>query len=228
MSIEWLPRRQRDGNGWREPRRSAAAGPARLGQLATGPGVVVPVTRVEASLRRAPGWARQTALGVSVGTAGLGLENRVVELLALCMTLGGMNRAGRQLLVNRRRPSLALTPTTLYAGELALPWSVVEAVVSFSLKGVGGEIDSSGRRVWNHLAVRVSDFDNVAGLSPVRAGLANLTRRRLVLLCDAVELRAPLEVAAALQHLVDHPEARLLLSGHEGVRLLTEGPPGGF
>lgn len=227
MSIEWLPRRERDGNGWREPRRSAYARPPHLGQVAGGTGVVVPVTPVKASLRRAPGWARQTVVGLGVGAASLGLGNWGLGLFGAYMTLGGANRAGRQLLVNRRRPSLALTPTTLYAGELALPWSVVEAVVSFSLKGVGGESDSSGRRVWNHLAVRVSDFDNVVGLSPARAGLANLTRRRLVLLCDAVELRAPLEVAAGLQHLVDHPEARLLLSGHEGVRLLTDGPPEG-
>lgn len=227
MSIEWLPRRRRDGNGWREPRRSASAGPPRLEQVPGGTGVLVPVTRVKASLRRSPGVAGPTVAGLGATLATAPLGHVGLTAAAVCLTLSGVAVGGRQLLVDRRRPSLTLTPTTLYAGGLALPWSVVEAVVFSSHRGAGGEDDSSGRRVWNHLAVRVSDFDNVVGLSPARAGLANLTRRRLVLLCDAVELRAPEVVAAALMHLVEHPEARLLLSGYEGVRLLTDGPPKG-
>ena len=227
MSIEWLPPLQREGNGWREPRRSASAGPPRLEPMSDETGVRVPITRVEASLRRAPGWVMQTVAGLGASVATFPHGSWGLGAVGVAVACRGASQAGRQLLLNRRRPSLGFTPTTLYAGELALPWSVIEAVMSFSVKGPGGEGDSSGRRIWNYLAVRVSDFDNVVGLSPARAGLANLTRRRLVVLCDAVELRDPVVVAAALEYLLDHPEARLLLSGHEGLRLLTDGPPGG-
>lgn len=124
---------------------------------------------------------------------------------------------------SRRTGALALTTTHLHTGDLAVPWGSIEKVVRFSI-GTGplGE-----PRSLNFLAVRVTDFDNVQGLAPVRAGLANLTRRHLLILAEAHELRSPTAVAAALDYLVDYPAARLLLSGAEGVRLLTDGPPRG-
>jgi len=125
---------------------------------------------------------------------------------------------------SRRTGALALTTTHLHTGDLAVPWGSIEKVVRFSI-GTGplGE-----PRSLNFLAVRVSDFDNVQGLAPVRAGLANLTRRHLLILAEAHELKGPSAVAAALDYLVAYPAAQLLLSGAEGVRLLTDGPPKGW
>ena len=125
---------------------------------------------------------------------------------------------------SRRTGALALTTTHLHSGDLAVPWGSVEKVVRFSV-GTGPLGDPPSL---NFLAVRVGDFDNVRGLAPARAGLANLTRRHLLILAEANELKGPTVVAAALDYLVDHPAARLLLSGVEGVRLLTDGPPRGL
>ena len=68
------------------------------------------------------------------------------------------------------------------------------------------------------------DFVGVSGLTPGRAGLANLTRRRLVVLAERTELAHPDELAAALDRLVADPSARDLLSRPEGARLVDEGP----
>ncbi|MEO9153289.1 MAG: hypothetical protein ABI243_12895 [Lapillicoccus sp.] len=224
MSIEWLPRRERDGNGWRKPQESLVAGLPHLDQVAGRPGVVVPVVRIDRVARRSPVLALQAGVGAVAGVAGVAWSSWGMAVAGVGLAVSGSYRAGRQVILKRRHPSLALTPTTLHAGGLVLPWSVVEAVVHFSVKGPG--VDGPDR-FWNHIAVRVADFDNVVGLSPFRAGLANLSRRRLVLIAESAELRDPVTVSDALEHLVAHPGARLLLSGHEGVRLLTDGPPTG-
>jgi hypothetical protein len=64
----------------------------------------------------------------------------------------------------------------------------------------------------------------VRGLSPFEAGLANLTRRRLVVLAETAELSHPEELAAALDRLVADPGARDLLASSDGSRLVDEGP----
>ncbi|MEP6798192.1 MAG: hypothetical protein ABI890_08595, partial [Lapillicoccus sp.] len=143
----------------------------------------------------------------------------------LAVGLGGAAvYGGGVAVVGRRRTGpLALTPTHLHTGSLAVPWGSIERVVRFSVST--GPLGDPPRL--NFLGVRVGDFDNVRGLAPVRAGLANLTRRHLLILGEAGEMKGPVEVANAIECLVDRPETRLLLSGHEGVRLLTEGPPRG-
>ena len=45
------------------------------------------------------------------------------------------------------------------------------------------------------------------------------------MLCESREVRDPLALSLALDELVANPVARELLSGHEGVRLATIGPP---
>ena len=98
---------------------------------------------------------------------------------------------------------------------------VVDEVVRFGFAfgpGRGGP----GNR--SFVAVRVDDFVGVRGLSPARAGLANLTRRHLVVLCEAREVRDPTALADALDELVANPVARELLSGMEGQRLVGSGP----
>lgn len=236
MSIEWLPRRALDGNGWASPGRSLTAAAPSLGSVEPGPlggglprrGILVPKTPPPPTrfpLRRLargrlgfPGviglwWGVQalshSGWGVGVLAAGVG---------GVVLWSSGVAVAG-----SRRTGSLALTPTHLHSGGLAVPWGSIEKVVRFSI-GTGPLGDPASL---SYLAVRVADFDNVQGLAPARAGLANLTRRRLLVLAESHELRTPVAVAAALDHLVERPEARLLLSGVEGVRLLTEGPPRG-
>lgn len=247
VSIEWLPRRDPDGNGWRAPGRSATAGPPEPGELGElgllgpigpiaaigGPhgdhsrrGVVVPKTPPpppQFALRRLA-WGRigfPGIMGISwalqgVAHSGWGPGVLAVGVGGVVLYSGGMVVAG-----SRRTGALALTTTHLHSGDLAVPWGSVEKVVRFSI-GTG---PLGTPHSLNFLAVRVDDFDNVQGLAPARAGLANLTRRHLLVLAEAQELRTPTAVAAALDYLVANPAARMLLSGAEGVRLLTYGPP---
>ena len=259
MSIEWLPRRDTDGNGWRTPGRSATAGPPELGVLGPpkSPGPTKPLgplTSLGTLTSLAPKGGDPSRRGVLVpktpppptqfglrrlalgrigfpGVMGLwwtiqGLAHSSWGPGVLAAGFGGvvLYSSGVVVAGSRRTGALALTTTHLHTGDLAVPWGSVEKVVRFSI-GTGplGE-----PRSLNFLAVRVTDFDNVQGLAPARAGLANLTRRHLLILAEAHELRAPTAVAAALDYLVDQPAARLLLSGAEGVRLLTDGPPRGL
>lgn len=126
----------------------------------------------------------------------------------------------RQLTARDQRDVL-LSSAGIHTGGLVVSWSAVDEVVRFGFAfgpGRGGP----GNR--SFLAVRVNDFVGVQGLSPARAGLANLTRRHLVVLCEAKEVRDPTALADALEELVANPVARELLSGMEGQRLVTTGP----
>jgi hypothetical protein len=119
-----------------------------------------------------------------------------------------------------RRADVVLTPNAIHVDDLIVPWEQVEDVVRFNFlfgPGPGG----LGPR--NYLAVRVRDFVGVRGLSPFHAGLANLTRRRLVVLAEASELGAPEPLARAVEELVEHPEARPVLAFPTGVRLVETG-----
>jgi hypothetical protein len=116
---------------------------------------------------------------------------------------------------------VVLSSAGIHTSGLVVPWSAVDEVVRFGFAfgpGRGGP----GNR--SFVAVRVNDFVGVTGLSPARAGLANLTRRHLVVLCEAREVRNPTALADALEELVANPVARELLSGMEGQRLVAAGP----
>ena len=124
----------------------------------------------------------------------------------------------------REHLEVVLSSAGIHTGGLVVPWSEVEGVVRFGFAfgpGRGGP----GHR--SFVAVRVTDFVAVRGMSPVRAGLANLTRRHLLVLCEAREVHDPTAFANALDELVANPVARELLSGAEGERLVATGPPGG-
>jgi hypothetical protein len=119
------------------------------------------------------------------------------------------------------RADVFLSPEGLYAGDLFLPWYQVEEVVRFNFLA---PMDRSHVPARNFLAVRVHDFVAVSGLSPFRAGLANLTRRRLLVLAEASELRNPKALSAALEVLVAEPASRAVLATPDGCRFLDEGP----
>jgi hypothetical protein len=111
----------------------------------------------------------------------------------------------------------------LHVEGLFVPWYQVEEVVRFNFLA---PMDRSHSPARNFLAVRVRDFVGVDGLSPVRAGLANLTRRHLLVLAEASELGHPSALAAALGELVADYESRSVLSTPDGCRLVDEGPAG--
>jgi hypothetical protein len=121
----------------------------------------------------------------------------------------------------REHLDVILSAAGIHTGHLVVPWSEVDSVVRFGFAfgpGRGGP----GNR--SFVAVRVSDFVAVRGMTEARAGLANLTRRRLLVLCEAREVHDPTAFADALDELVANPVARELLSGAEGVRLVATGP----
>ena len=120
-----------------------------------------------------------------------------------------------------RRADLLLLREGVAVDDLVVPWYQVERVVRFHFVA---PFDRRGNR--NSLALQVRDFVAVRGLSPFEAGLASLTRRRLVILGEATELTHPEELAAALDRLVADPDARDLLGTAAGARLVDEGPEG--
>ena len=146
----------------------------------------------------------------------------VALLIVLPVALFVVYRALRlRRFTARDHLEVVLSSAGIHTGGLVVPWSEVEGVVRFGFAfgpGRGGP----GHR--SFVAVRVTDFVAVRGMSPVRAGLANLTRRHLLVLCEAREVHDPTAFADALDELVANPVARELLSGAEGVRLLTTGP----
>ncbi|GAA1889023.1 hypothetical protein [Lapillicoccus jejuensis] len=220
--IEWLPRWPRDGNGWRDSRGTLLAGEPHPGTVRGRTGVVVPVHRREPESGSYGRPALAAAGGTAVGVY-WGFEHGIVfpTVGAAVVGLSGITAAARRWAALRRHPSLRVDETGIETGGLFVPWSVVEAVVAHTARGGRGRGDTRPSR--NLLALRVSEFDNVQGLTPVRAGAANLTRRRLLMVAEAAELRRPRETFEALRLLVRRPEARLLLAGPEGVRLFTEG-----
>jgi hypothetical protein len=165
-------------------------------------------------------WGGPPARRVSVGPLPVALLVAFLLVLLLALFLG--YRALRLRRVTARdHPDVVLSVTGIHTGGLVVPWSEVDGVVRFGFAfgpGRGGP----GNR--SFVAVRVSDFVAVRGMTPVRAGLANLTRRHLLVLCEAREVHDPTALADALDELVANPVARELLSGAEGERLAATGP----
>lgn len=219
MGIEWAPRRDAAGNGWRDPGRSAEAPQPTLGEAGGSRGVWVPVAARSDRPLPSP---RQMLVpaGVALWWGSTGLANGHHDLVVMAGAFGLLTVAQlRQALTRRSAPSsFAVTPTAVVIDDLAIPWSAIEAVVRFS-------VGHTRRTVRNVLALRVGDFDNVRGIEPFWAGLANLTRRRFVILAEAEELHDPHTVVRAMDYLLATPDARLLMSGFEGQRLLVSGPP---
>lgn len=157
-------------------------------------------------------WGGRTSLVVAVGVS---VAAFVVMLIVVYRTLRLRRFTGRE------HREVVLSSAGIHTAGLVVPWSQIEGVVRFGFAfgpGRGGP----GHRTF--VAVRVADFVAVRGMSPVRAGLANLTRRHLLVLCEAREVHDPTALANALDELVANPVARELLSGAEGVRLVATGP----
>lgn len=235
--IEWMPRSRGD-NGWSHAAGSRYRGRAVLDDAGAGPVVRVPVV-VEDWLRaalRAAG-ARVVRLarlaffcavfmswGAQATARAVGRAWPVWAVVAGIVVLGFAIATYRLVRLRRwpspgRRADLLVDRAGVRVGDLLVPWYQVERVVRFHFAAPSGR-----RRTRNFLALEVRDYVGVQGLTPVRAGLANLTRRHLVVLAETGELSHPEELAAALDELVANPVARELLSSAEGPRLLDEGP----
>jgi hypothetical protein len=232
--IEWMPRPRVD-NGWRHVRASSYRGRAVLEERGGEPVVRVPVVVqdwVRMAVQRA---GRRLAFTTRVAFFGLVFMAWLVQgaarvrgnlwpmLVATVVVVAvGIYRLLRLRRWRQgRRADLVLSPDGVAVDDLFVPWYQVERVVRFHF----ATIDRRGTR--NFLALQVSDYVAVRGLSPFRAGLANLTRRRLVL-AEAAELSHPDQLAAALGQLVADPGSRAALAGADGCRLVDEGPARAF
>ena len=239
MPIEWMPRSRREEDGWRGLRANPAV-PATVSETRS------PTTGVRVSVRpqrwrppripRLRGRALMLVVRVSlimvIAMAYLAaalvrlLQTawpvRVVVLVVLLVAVYRSRRL-RRWGGHRREADVVLTADGVYAGRWFVPWSQVEAVVRFTLLAT---LDRGRGPYRNFVAIRVRDFVGVAGLSPFRAGLANLTRRHLLVLAEGSELRRPAALAAALEELVADPGSRAVLSTPDGCRFVDEGPAG--
>ena len=230
--IEWVPRSLGD-NGWRGLVAGSYQGRSVLVDHAGEPAVRVPVVvrdwvRIAAAraARRFVLLARLVLFALlsvawltHLSARGAGRLWPVWTAAAVVLAV-----AAYRLLRLRRwragpRADLLLARDGVTVDDLFVPWYQVEGVVRFHFVA---PFERRGNR--NFLAVRVRDFVAVPGLSPFEAGLANLTRRRLLVLGETTELTHPDELAAALDRLCTDPHARDLLTTAEGARLVDEGP----
>jgi hypothetical protein len=237
MAIEWVPRSSAHERAWRVADGSTRVPVPESVEVDGGRAVRVPVQAVAPQRRQRSGLGGWVGLVLLVNlchvlafarTASMSLWAALttswwVIAVALVVLLVLAYRALRlRPLLGRRHPDLVLSAQGIHTGGLVVPWTSVGGVVRVGFAAGPGR-GGPGARLF--LAVRVDDFVNVRGLSPFRAGLANLTRRHLVVLCESREVRDPTALSLALDQLVADPVARELLSGHEGVRLVTVGPP---
>jgi hypothetical protein len=230
--IEWVPRSRGD-DGWREVVAGSYRGHAVLEQPADEPVVRVPVVVqdwVRIAVRRAAGHLVRLArmafflvlfLGFVVRSVaqGVGRSWPVWIGVALLLVVAAYRLVRLRRWHAGPRADLLLSRDGVAVDDVFVPWYQVERVVRFHFTA---PFDRRGNR--NFLALQIRDFVAVRGLSPVEAGLANLTRRRLVVLGEATELSHPEELADALDRLVADPGSRALLGTAEGVLLLDEGP----
>jgi hypothetical protein len=230
--IEWVLRSLGD-NRWRGLVAGSYQGHAVLVDQPDGPAVRVPVVVRE--------WVRiaaQRAARRFVLLARLAFFTLVAVAWLTQLSVWGVGRlwpvwtaaavvlaiGAYRLLRLRRwhagpRADLLLSRDGVAVDDVFVPWYQVEGVVRFHLVA---PFERRGNR--NFLALQVRDFVAVQGLSPFEAGLANLTRRRLLVLGETTELTHPDELAAALDRLRTDPYARGLLTTAEGARLVDEGP----
>jgi hypothetical protein len=236
MPIEWMPRSRKEEDGWRDLSANPAA-PASVQASQSGTdGVRVAVVTRRWRMARLPRLRlrsmflllRAALFGViALFYVGMALVQllltawpaRVVVLFLVSVAVYRSRRLRRW--GRSGRADLFLSPEGLYAGDLFVPWYQVEEVVRFNFLA---PMDRAHVPARNFVAVRVHDFVAVSGLSPFRAGLANLTRRHLLVLAEASELRGPEAVAAALDELVRNPESRRLLATPDGGRLVDNVP----
>jgi hypothetical protein len=231
--------RSRGDNGWRhvrdEPHRGRAAV---LEDIEGVPVVRVPVvvTRwVRQALRRAGQWV------ITLARAGFFLAFAVVWVVHAmeqwfgqvwpvlvftgALVLLAIGSGTYRLVRLRRWPSpgpradVLLSLEGVGVGDVVVPWYQIERVVRFHFAA-----PSARRRTRNFLALEVLDYVGVRGLTPMRAGLANLTRRRYLVLAETTELSRPEQLASALERLVADPSSRELLTRSDGCRLVDEGP----
>ena len=229
MTIEYVPRSAPTaGASWRTASGSAYVPEPLHTEASGGLGAVcVPVVprRIQVSVFRVwiltvvcingfqfLRWGAPSARSVSLA----------VPVVALLIVMIIAYRALRlRRFTAREHLEVVLSSAGIHTGGLVVPWSQVDEVVRFGF-ALGPGRGGPGHR--SFVAVRVADFVAVRGMSPVRAGLANLTRRHLLVLCEAREVHDPTALANALDELVANPVARELLSGAEGVRLVATGP----
>ncbi len=237
MTIEFVPRSRREEDGWRDHASAEdRAAEAKVPRVATDEldgvqGVRVPVQGrgfVRPRMFFARPWVFFIVM-INGGNILRGINEQRSHLgwsiwaglLVMLVLLVLLYRALRlHPFTGRDRPDLFLTPLGIHTRGLVVPWSEINEVVRFHfLFGPG----RGGPGARNFVAVRVGDFVSVRGLSPFRAGLANLTRRHLIVLALAVELHEPDALAAALETLVHQPERRAELGTFAGEQLVRTG-----
>ncbi len=237
MAIEWMPRSSARERVWRVAEGSSRVPIPESVEVDGGRGVRVPVQGAAPPRRQRSGLGGWVSLVLLVNLGHLLAGARAASMtlwaalsttwwvaavvLALSLVLAYRFLRLRPL-TGRDHPDLVLSAQGVHTGGLVVPWTSVDRVARIGFASGPGRGGPGARQF---LAVRVDDFVNVRGLSPFRAGLANLTRRHLVVLCESREVRDPTALSLALDQLVADPVARELLSGHEGVRLVTVGPP---
>jgi hypothetical protein len=237
MPIEWMPRSRTEEDGWRDlrsnPTVAAAVPEARSGI----DGIRVPVLEQPWRLPRFPRLrARYVFLAlrvvlillfgaVYVGIAAVQLlmTSWVARLMLAFLVAVAVYRSWRLRRRSHGPADLFLSPQGCRSRGCPCPGTR-------SRRSSG----STSSRRWTGRTLRhETSWRCASGTSwrwpvsaPSEAGLANLTRRHLLVLAEASELRHPSALAAALQSSCANPESRTVLSTPNGCRLVDEGPAG--
>ena len=192
--------------------------------------VGVPATRHRVHGRyMAPGFLTLVAACWTVG--GFGLSEPLAGILGLVFMVGGGAFLARVHALYDGEPSFWVDADGVSSDGLTIPWTSINRVERttitgpvrsrhFRLRGPAPEVGT-----WNLLVLEIVEFDGVRGLRPAIIGLANLQRRRRIVLAAASELYAPESVVAALEFLLQHPNDRSLMGNARSETLFLTGSP---
>lgn len=201
--------------GWFDPVGNPGAPAPRLDAVGGQPCVVV--AGVGASLTRN---AVFPALWTLAGAAALPMTLTTFQpwyaLIPAALMTVCARPAAKLLVLPPAEPGFLVTPDGILTGDLVIPWSAILTFQNVWMWGPNTRLASQGvlspegwpARRWNLITVHVTDFTSVAGLPPAVAGLANLSRRRLLILAAASEVHDPTAVADALCFYAANPEQR--------------------
>lgn len=229
MRVEWWWAQSRE-TGWERTESSGAPRDAPYFTTEYGRGMVgVPATRQEVPGRYLVSGSF-TVMGAFWIVAGFGSSGPLADLLGLAMLVVGAALLCRVRALYHAEPSFWVDEDGVTSDGVTVPWTSIRCVERTSITGPA----RSGRwsrfreqtgnvATWDLLSLQIVEFDGVRGLRPVVIGLANLQRRRRIVLAAASELFDPEATASAIDVLVRHPDERSVLGTPRAEALFLTG-----
>ena len=229
MRVEWWWA-QSQATGWESPESSGVQRDAPYFTAEFDRGMVgVPATR-----QRVPGRYLVSGSVILTGAfwivVGFGSGGPLAGLMGLALLVLGAGLLSRVHALSHAEPSFWVDAEGVISDGVTVPWTSIRSVERTSITGParsrrwfrlrGPAVDIN---TWDLLALEIVEFDGVRGLRPVVVGLANLQRRRRIVLAAASELYDPEAVAMAIDLLLQRPEDRWIMGTPRAEELFLTG-----